>query len=69
MPVEPVLLAQAILGIPDPPSVEKGIDDALRRMHPLFTINHRFKPTEGQREDPVAGTEAGSRGSLRRNDG
>jgi hypothetical protein len=32
-------------------------------------VNRRPKPTEGQREDPVAGTETGSRGSLRRNDG
>jgi hypothetical protein len=32
-------------------------------------VNRRSKPTEGQREDPVAGTETGSRGSLCRNDG
>jgi len=32
-------------------------------------VNRRSKPTEGEREDPLVGTETGSRGSLRRNDG
>jgi hypothetical protein len=33
------------------------------------TTLHVRKPAEGKREDPVAGTEAGLRGSLCRNDG
>jgi hypothetical protein len=69
MAAQSVLLAQAISGIPDPASAKKASMTHFGECIRFSLVNRRSKPTEAQREDPLSGTETGSRGSLRRNNG
>src|ERR1700749_3006394 len=69
MAAQSVLLAGAISGIPDPASAKKASMTHFGECIRFSLVNRRSKPTEGEREDPLVGTETGSRGSLRRNDG